>query len=257
MINFLAKIKQIQRLNEQELKYKIGYTASWHYKYRDSAYIYICGFPKEVTEGDLVIVFSQYGEVVDCRIVRDKKTGKSKGFGYICYEDQRSTILAVDNLNGIKIGGNSILVDHVEEYKLPKEFEESDDDDDENEEKDGINYEKNIKYLEEYDNEKNEQFINKKREYKLTGPDGKGWGKDRVLSKEDISMFENLKKEEIRNENKIRKKVVDQNCILELNEEFDNEEKPLWEKRFVEMVQKEKDRLNKKYDKKFINYKED
>ena len=235
MLNLLSKIRQIQRLNEQELKYNITETASWHYKYRDSAYIYISGFPKEVTEGDLVIVFSQYGEIVDCRIVRDKITGKSKGFGYICYEDQRSTILAVDNLNGIKIGGKLILVDHVEEYRLPKEFEQSDDEE---------------KFYD--DKIEDEKEINKdiKKEYKLTGPDGKGWGKDRILNEEDVKMFENIRKEEIRNENKIRKNVVDENCIMELNEEFDNEEKPLWEKKFVEIVQKEKDRLNKKYDKK-------
>ena len=234
MLNLLSKIKQIQRLNEEELNFNISGTASWHYKYRDSSYIFICGFPKEVTEGDLVIVFSQYGEIIDCRIVRDKKTGKSKGFGYICYEDQRSTILAVDNLNGIKIGGKFILVDHVEEYRLPKEFEQSDDEID--------NYDENKKY----DKSENKE----KREYKLTGPDGKGWGKDRVLSKEDEIMFDNIRKEEIRNENKIKKNAVNQNCILELNEEFDNEEKPLWEKKFVEIVEKEKERLNKKYDKK-------
>ena len=237
MMNLLSKIKQIQRLNEQELKYKIGYTASWHYKYRDSAYIYIGGFPKEITEGDLVIVFSQYGEIVDCRIVRDKKTGKSKGFGYICYEDQRSTILAVDNLNGIKIGGNIILVDHIEEYRVPDEFEASDEECNE------------INNINEIDDKKEKNY-KKKKEYKLTGPDGKGWGKDRILSEEDILMFENMRKEEIRNENKTKKRIVDPNCILELNEEFDAEEKPLWEKRFVEIVQKEKDRLNKKYDKK-------
>ena len=234
MLNLLSKIKQIQRLNEEELNFNISGTASWHYKYRDSSYIFICGFPKEVTEGDLVIVFSQYGEIIDCRIVRDKKTGKSKGFGYICYEDQRSTILAVDNLNGIKIGEKFILVDHVEEYRLPKEFEQSDDEID--------NYDENKKY----DKSENKEKI----EYKLTGPDGKGWGKDRVLSKEDEIMFDNIRKEEIRNENKIKKNVVNQNCILELNEEFDNEEKPLWEKKFVEIVEKEKERLNKKYDKK-------
>ena len=236
MLNLLSKIKQIQRLNEEELKYGIPESASWHYKYRDSSYIYISGFPKEVTEGDLVIVFSQYGEIVDVRIVRDKKTGKSKGFGYICYEEQKSTILAVDNLNGIKIGGNLILVDHVEEYKLPKEFEQSDDEEDNN-------YKNNNKFI-------YEDVKNKKIEYKLTGPDGKGWGKDRILSEDDVKMFENLRKEEIRNNNKMRKNVVNENCILELNEEFDNEEKPLWEKKFVEIVQKEKDRINKKYDKK-------
>ena len=223
MMDFLSKIKQIQKLNEQELKYKINYTGSWHYKYRDSPYIFISGFPTEVTEGDLVIVFSQYGEIVDCRIVRDKKTGKSKGFGFICYEDKRSTVLAVDNLNGIKIGGKMILVDHVEEYKVPKEFEE---------------------------NENDENGVQKEKKYKLTGPDGKGWGKDRVLSEEDVIKFENLRKEEIRNDNKMRKNIVDKNCLLELNEEFDVEEKPMWEKKFEEIVQKEKDRLNRKYDKK-------
>jgi len=246
-MNFLSKIKQIQRLNEQELRYNIGYTGSWHYKYKDSAYIFICGFPKKVTEGDLVIVFSQYGEIVDCRIVRDKKTGKSKGFGYICYEDKRSPVLAVDNLNGIKIGGNLILVDHVEEYRLPREFEESDDDD----KNDEINYDRNIKFLEEDVNNK------ERKEYKLTGPDGKGWGEDRILSKEDALMFENMKKEEIRNENKMRKNAIDEDCILELNEDFDKKEKPLWEKKFVEDVEREKDRLNKKYDKKMLKYQEE
>lgn len=51
------------------------------------------------------ITFSinRYGEIVNVNLVRDKKTGKPKGFCFLCYEDQRSTILAVDNLNGIKV----------------------------------------------------------------------------------------------------------------------------------------------------------
>ena len=47
-------------------------------------------------------------------------TGKSKGFGFLCYEDQRSTILAVDNFNGLKLCKRTIRVDHVQTYKLPK-----------------------------------------------------------------------------------------------------------------------------------------
>ena len=45
----------------------------------------------------------RYGEIVNINLIRDKKTGKSKGFAFICYEDQRSTVLAVDNLNGAKV----------------------------------------------------------------------------------------------------------------------------------------------------------
>jgi len=45
----------------------------------------------------------RFGEVADCRLIRDKKTGKSKGFAFLAYADQRSTILAVDNLNGAEV----------------------------------------------------------------------------------------------------------------------------------------------------------
>ena len=50
---------------------------------------------------------------------RDKTTGKSYGYCYICYEDQRSTVLAVDNFNGITLVGRLIKVDHCEEYRVP------------------------------------------------------------------------------------------------------------------------------------------
>merc|ERR1712150_85482 len=56
----------------------------------------------------------------------DHSTGKSKGFGFICYEDQRSTILAVDNFNGMKLLGRLVRVDNVHTYKLPKDLEKMD-----------------------------------------------------------------------------------------------------------------------------------
>ncbi len=47
---------------------------------------------------------------MNINLVRDKKSGKSKGFCFLAYEDQRSTILAVDNFNGMKVCGVSILL---------------------------------------------------------------------------------------------------------------------------------------------------
>uniref|UniRef100_A0A5F8G8U8 RRM domain-containing protein n=1 Tax=Monodelphis domestica TaxID=13616 RepID=A0A5F8G8U8_MONDO len=70
---------------------------------------------------------NRYGEIVNINLVRDKKTGKSKGFCFLCYEDQRSTILAVDNFNGIKIRGRTIRVDHVANYRPPKDSTNLDD----------------------------------------------------------------------------------------------------------------------------------
>lgn len=82
---------------------------------------------------------SRYGEIVHINLIRDKDSGKSKGFGFICYEDQRSTILAVDNLNTFKVcktyyihailtkkyyyfhyaaGDNRKMYDHINTYNV-------------------------------------------------------------------------------------------------------------------------------------------
>jgi RNA-binding motif X-linked protein 2 len=96
-----------------------GHSASWHAEYK-SAYIFVGGLNDSLTEGDLIVVFSQFGEVVDCNLCRDKKTGKPLGFAFIAYEDQRSTILAVDDMNGSSLLGRTIRVDHSEKYRRPK-----------------------------------------------------------------------------------------------------------------------------------------
>ena len=41
------------------------------------------------------LLLARYGEIVDVNLVRDKGTGKSRGFAFLAYEDQRSTVLAV------------------------------------------------------------------------------------------------------------------------------------------------------------------
>jgi RNA-binding motif X-linked protein 2 len=99
--------------------------ASWHADYRDTAYIYIGGLPFELSEGDIITIFSQFGEPVHVNLVRDKETGKSRGFAFLKYEDQRSTDLAVDNLGGATIMGRMLKVDHTR-YKR-KDDEEIED----------------------------------------------------------------------------------------------------------------------------------
>lgn len=97
--------------------------ASWHADYRDTAYIYIGGLPFDLTEGDVVTIFSQFGEPVYVNLIRDKESGKSKGFAFLKYEDQRSTDLAVDNLGGATVMGRVLKVDHTR-YKRKDDEEE-------------------------------------------------------------------------------------------------------------------------------------
>lgn len=58
-------------------------------------------------------------------LVRDKETGKSRGFAFLKFEDQRSTDLAVDNLCGATVLGRMLRVDHVR-YKRRDDEEEGD-----------------------------------------------------------------------------------------------------------------------------------
>mmetsp|Transcript_12302 Transcript_12302/g.18458 ORF Transcript_12302/g.18458 Transcript_12302/m.18458 type:complete len:299 (-) Transcript_12302:753-1649(-) len=120
-------IKEIERINDEELKLGIygGLNkGSWHDKYKDSAWVFLGGFSYELSEGDIICVMSQWGEIEDINLIREKSTNKSMGFAFIKYEDFRSTILAVDNFNGIKLLGRSLRCDHVDKYKLPKEIRE-------------------------------------------------------------------------------------------------------------------------------------
>lgn len=107
-------MNKIQKINDKELQSGIlSPSQSWHNEYKDTAYIYIGNLNRELTEGDILTVFSEYGVPVDVILSRDENTGESQGFAYLKYEDQRSTILAVDNLNGFKIGGRALKIDHT------------------------------------------------------------------------------------------------------------------------------------------------
>ncbi len=97
-----------------------------------------------------------------------------------------------------------IKVDHVEQYRIPKEYLLVDD-------------------------ENGEEKI-----YKPTGPDGKGWGEFRELSPEDEYYFEELKKAET-------EKIEKQNFQMSHKANFIVDADELWEKQFEDMVAKQKE----------------
>ena len=121
-MNVLTQIKNQQDASLREIELGLPESASWHAKYKHSAYVFVGGIHSELTEGDVLAILSQYGEIVDVFVPRDEKTGKSKGFAFVCYLDQRSTIVAVNNLNGSKVLGRILRVDHCEDYRLREEF---------------------------------------------------------------------------------------------------------------------------------------
>jgi RNA-binding motif X-linked protein 2 len=82
--------------------------------------VFIGGLSSALSEGDVLAVFSQWGEVEDLHLVRDEATGASRGFAFLKYEDWRSTVLAVDNANGAVLLERTLRVDHKPGYEPPR-----------------------------------------------------------------------------------------------------------------------------------------
>ena len=64
-MNPLTQTLNQLKMNERELEMGLaGTSKSWHQEYKDSAWVFLGGLPYEMTEGDVICMFSQYGEPV-------------------------------------------------------------------------------------------------------------------------------------------------------------------------------------------------
>jgi RNA recognition motif-containing protein len=74
--------------------------------------IYVGNFPWSVTDADLSAKFSEFGNVVSARVVTDKLTGKSRGFGFVDMDDADAD-KAIAALSGYKWGDREITVNEA------------------------------------------------------------------------------------------------------------------------------------------------
>lgn len=72
--------------------------------------IYVGNLPFTVTEADLQKHFGEFGEIVNLKLIIDKFTGKSKGFGFIEYSSKEDAEKAVAASDGKDFQGRSIRV---------------------------------------------------------------------------------------------------------------------------------------------------
>ncbi|KAK9137987.1 hypothetical protein Sjap_008581 [Stephania japonica] len=66
-----------------------------------------------VTSESLIEMFQQFGNVVGARVLYDGETGKSRGYGFVCYSTREEMEVALENLNGVELGGRSMRVSHA------------------------------------------------------------------------------------------------------------------------------------------------
>lgn len=75
--------------------------------------IYAGNLNYSLSEEELEKVFAEYGEVTSVKIIRDKYTDQSKGFGFIEMADDAAAQKAIDELNGSEVKGRELRVNQA------------------------------------------------------------------------------------------------------------------------------------------------
>ncbi|MDN5354767.1 MAG: hypothetical protein PWQ09_1523 [Candidatus Cloacimonadota bacterium] len=76
--------------------------------------LYVGNLPWKATEEDLTNLFSEYGEVTSARIITDRETGRSRGFGFVEMENAEE---AINNLNETDFMGRTLRVNEARERR--------------------------------------------------------------------------------------------------------------------------------------------
>ncbi len=72
--------------------------------------IYVANIPFSLTEKELESVFAEYGDVLSVKIIKDKVTGKSRGFAFVEMENEEDGEKAVNELDQAQVKGREIKV---------------------------------------------------------------------------------------------------------------------------------------------------
>lgn len=77
--------------------------------------IYVGNLDFKVNENELKSIFEEYGSVEQVKIIKDKYSGRSKGFGFVTMNDVASAKKAIEELNGGTLENREITVNEARE----------------------------------------------------------------------------------------------------------------------------------------------
>jgi RNA recognition motif-containing protein len=75
--------------------------------------IYVGNLDYRIDDEDLKNIFEKYGAVKDARIIMDKFSGRSKGFGFVVMDDVNEAKKAIDELSGATLENRQMVVNEA------------------------------------------------------------------------------------------------------------------------------------------------
>ena len=75
--------------------------------------VYVGNLPFSVEDDKLKEIFSSYGEIEEATVIKDKFSGRSKGFGFVTFKEDESAKKAISELNDKEVEGRNLKVNEA------------------------------------------------------------------------------------------------------------------------------------------------
>ncbi len=77
--------------------------------------LFVGGLPFSTTDDELEAAFADFGTVASAKVITDRETGRSRGFGFVEFESDDEGKASIDGLDGKELGGRTIHVSQARE----------------------------------------------------------------------------------------------------------------------------------------------
>lgn len=78
---------------------------------------FIGGLSWSTSDRGLKHAFEKYGHLIEAKVVVDRMSGRSRGFGFVTFEDKKAMEEAIEEMNGMDLDGRSITVDKAQPHQ--------------------------------------------------------------------------------------------------------------------------------------------
>ena len=77
--------------------------------------LFVGGVSWDTTEEGLRKAFEPFGEVTEAKIITDRDTGRSRGFGFVTFADDANAMAAISKMDGTELDGKTIKVNEAQD----------------------------------------------------------------------------------------------------------------------------------------------
>lgn len=77
--------------------------------------LFVGGLSWDTSDNSLMAAFSTHGDVTDAKVITDRETGRSRGFGFVTFADASQATAAISALDGTDLDGRTIRVNLAEQ----------------------------------------------------------------------------------------------------------------------------------------------